>query len=113
CVLCWREQYQVESVAGAELRTDDQLELQFSCGFMGAHHACHRAFVRDGESLIAKRLRAFNQLMWMRGATQKREIGYAMQLGVGGHDQNPCRYQRESRRSLNTHRSGPYSTCTT
>ena len=51
---------------------------------MPAHDARDRAFVGQRERGIAQRLRALDQFLRVRRAAQEREIGEAVQFGVGG-----------------------------
>ena len=68
-----------------EFRSDDEPESAFLRRSVCAHDPRERALVGDGERLVAERLGALHQLFRMRGAAQEREIGAAVQLGVGRH----------------------------
>src|SRR6185503_6330853 len=79
-------QHELQAVVESELAADDERQPGVLRREMRAHRARERAFVGDRERGVALRLRAFHQLLRMRGAAQERERRQAMQLGIAGKE---------------------------
>src|SRR5262245_54308764 len=83
-----------------ESGADDKFDAGFLGGDMGAHRARKRVAVGDGDGREAQSLRRRHQLLGMRAAGEKGEIGDDLELGVAwhgevirSHPKTPCRYQ--------------------
>jgi hypothetical protein len=67
---------QARRIVEIKTRADNEFDaIDLACRKMGAHHACERIAVGDGNGLKAKRLCRRHQLLRMRAAAQEGEIG--------------------------------------
>jgi hypothetical protein len=77
-----REQYQTRPVLKRKFGSDDEFELKCFCCFVRPHYAGDRTVIGQSERVISELVCAFDELLRMRGATQKREVGKAVEFGV-------------------------------
>ena len=85
------EQNELGAILDAHFSADDELQpMRLGCD-MRTHHARERTFIGDRQCVVAQRSGAHNQFLRVRSATQKGEVGEAMQLAVsrkGGEDEH-------------------------
>ena len=89
---------QARRIVKIESAAHDEFDAaHFACGKVRAHHAGERVAVGDGDGRESERLCRRHQLLGVRAAAQKGEIGGDVELGVargeGHHPNTPCRYQ--------------------
>jgi hypothetical protein len=74
-----------DRIAKLNLDPEDRLEPRLLVGRLAADDAVEALVIGHGEPVQAELGGSFGQLVRRRGAVEKREIGVAMELGVGGH----------------------------
>jgi hypothetical protein len=97
------DRYEFQSTLEAELRPDEQFQLQQLRRHVGPYNSGNGTLISDGERAIPQDAGAFDEFLRVRSAAQESKVADAMQLhvrrrqraGCGpGHPNTPCRYQR-------------------
>ena len=76
------QEHHLGPVVQLDLAAHDERHAELARGFQSADDAGHRAFVGDGQRVVAGGLGAFEEFFRARGAALKAEGRQAMQLGV-------------------------------